>query len=252
MLHQRLPGEHLSRLGGQIADEIVLPLSELQGVAVLIDGGLLLVHHHPAQLQSLARGRLSLLSLGGSHSGAADVGLDPGQQFPHAEGLCDIVVCPQLQAQHLVGLLLPGGEHQDGHRTASLPDAAAHLKAVHPRQHQIQQHQVGVLLQGQLQAGVAVVGLQGVVSLPLQVKGQDVHDILLVLYNEHGLSHSAAPSQRPSRTLVLSTVATVLASSTVPSITCSSSCWKGMVITFKNSSSSGWLSFLRRSRARYM
>ena len=74
------------------------------------------------------------------HGHPADVGLYPGQQLPHGEGLGDIVVRPQLQAQDLVGLLLPGGEHQNGNGRARFPDFAADVKAIHSRQHQVQEN----------------------------------------------------------------------------------------------------------------
>ena len=48
----------------------------------------------------------------------------------------------------LVVLLLPGGEHDDGHGRPGLADLLTHVKAAHPRQHQVQQHQIRVLLQG--------------------------------------------------------------------------------------------------------
>ncbi|MPM43147.1 hypothetical protein SDC9_89820 [bioreactor metagenome] len=51
------------------------------------------------------------------------------------------------------------------------------------RQHQVQQNQVRVPLQGQLQAGFPVIGFQGLVVLPGQIEAQDIHNVLLVLYN---------------------------------------------------------------------
>ncbi len=123
------------------------------------------------------------------HGGAADVGLDPGQQLPHGEGLGDIVVRAQLQAQDLVGLLLPGGEHQNGGGAALLPDGSADVKAIALGQHQVQQNQIGVLLQRQLEPGLAVVGLQGVVALPGKVEHQNVHNILFILDDQDTLAH---------------------------------------------------------------
>ena len=239
MLHQGLPGEHLSRLGGQETDQVVLPLGQLQGAAVLVHRGPLQVHHHPAHVQPLSRFAPRLGRLRGGHGHPPDIGLDPGQQLPHGEGLGDIVVRPQLQTQDLVGLLLPGGEHEDGHGRPRLPDLPAHVKSVHPRQHQVQQDQVRVLFQSQLQAGIPVIGLQGIVPLPAEVEGQNIHDVLLVFHDQNGLSQLGSLPYRFKSTLVFKTVATVLASSRVPSITFWNSSSKGMVTTFKNSSSSG-------------
>ena len=182
MFHQSLPGEDLSWLSGEEADQIVLPLGQLQRNSILKYGSPLLIDGEP----SAAQGHALLLDTGGGgggHGHPADVGLHPGHQLPDGEGFCDIVVRPQLQAQHLVLLLLPGGEHENGGGGAGLPDFFAHLKAAQPGQHQVQQNEVRVLLQGQLQAGGAVQGLQGVVPFPHQIEGQDIHNVLLILNN---------------------------------------------------------------------
>ena len=90
---------------------------------------------------------------------AAQIGLDPGQQFPHGEGLGDVVVRPRLQAEDLVPLLLPGGEHDDGHIVALLPQRPADRKAVQFGQHHVQQNRIRVPLPGQTQTFRAVVCL---------------------------------------------------------------------------------------------
>ena len=187
MLHQGLPGEHLARPGGQEADQVVLPLGQVQGRSVLEHGGPVLVHPQ-ALAQGQLRGGLGRGD-GGGHRHPADVGLHPGQELPVFKGLDDIVVRPQLQAPDLVVLLLPGGEHDDGHGRPGLADLLTHVKAAHPRQHQVQQHQIRVLLQGQLQAGGAVQGFQGIVALLGQVEGQNIHNTLLVLYDQDLFSH---------------------------------------------------------------
>ena len=114
----------------------------------------------------------------------ADMGLDPGHQLPDGEGLGDVVVRAQVQAQNFVLLLLPGGDNQHRGVFPLVPEELAHLKAVHLRQHEVQQDQVGTLLQGQAEAGDAVKGLQGIIAFFAQVKAEDVHNIFLVLDDE--------------------------------------------------------------------
>lgn len=92
------------------------------------------------------------------------MGLDPGHQLPDGEGLGDVVVRTQVQAQNFVLLLLPGGDNQHRGVFPLVPEELAHLKAVHLRQHEVQQDQVGTLLQGQAEAGDAVKGLQGIIA----------------------------------------------------------------------------------------
>ena len=90
------------------------------------------------------KGKGGQLQHGAAGVGAAQQVVYPGTQDRQGEGLGHIVVRPQLQAQDLVGLLLPGGKHQDGDRRAGLPKLPAHIKAVHLRQHQVQQDQVRI------------------------------------------------------------------------------------------------------------
>ena len=68
--------------------------------------------------------------------------LNPGDQLPHAEGLGDVIVRAQLQAQDLVHLVAFGGKHDDGgiRRGGSALQTAANLHAVNTGQHDIQQH----------------------------------------------------------------------------------------------------------------
>lgn len=75
---------------------------------------------------------------------ASQHGLDPGQQLPGRVRLGDVVVGTELQAQHLVELIVLGGQHDDRHAGAA-PDLAAHLGAAHPGEHEVQQHQVGAV-----------------------------------------------------------------------------------------------------------
>ena len=204
-------------------------------------------------------------SRGGRHGGAADVGLHPGDDLPHGEGLGDIVVRPGLEPADLVVLLLPGGEQQDGHIVPVLAQGLAHVEADHFGQHDVQQDQVRLLRPGLPQALLAVIGLQNAVALPLQVEAENVHDVLLVLYNQDGLflRHTRPPNSPPPRraarlrrqrfssSFAFSTAATVLASSISPSRQRRTISAKGTRSTFKNSSSSRCWSSILRSRARY-
>ncbi len=42
-----------------------------------------------------------------------DGGPDPGQQLSGAEGLCQIVVGPQVQSRHFILFMIPGGDHHN-------------------------------------------------------------------------------------------------------------------------------------------
>ena len=46
-------------------------------------------------------------------SGVAQCGTDSRQEFPWAEGLCDIVICAQFQKENFIGDVAGGAEHHD-------------------------------------------------------------------------------------------------------------------------------------------
>ena len=60
------------------------------------------------------------------------------------ERLGDVVVGADLQPDDLVDLAVLGGQHDDRH-VGALPQLPAHLDAGQPRQHQVEQHEVGAV-----------------------------------------------------------------------------------------------------------
>jgi len=63
-------------------------------------------------------------------------------QLLGAEGLGDVVVGAELEANQLVGLVRAGGEHDDRHARVAA-ELSRHVQAVQPRQTEIQHDQVG-------------------------------------------------------------------------------------------------------------
>ena len=117
-------------------------------------------------------------------------------QLPVVEGLQEEVHRPQPQGALGVSEAVIGGEDDDVHRVARLPQAAEHLNAVHPGHFQIGDDEGG---------GEALHGVQGLLAvggLPHHdaVQGGPVHrqdnalaDELLVLHNQN-LQHDDASS----------------------------------------------------------
>ena len=117
-------------------------------------------------------------------------------QLPVVEGLQEEVHRPQPQGALGVSEAVIGGEDDDVHRVARLPQAAEHLNAVHPGHLQIGDDEGG---------GEALHGVQGLLAvggLPHHdaVQGGPVHrqdnalaDELLVLHNQN-LQHDDASS----------------------------------------------------------
>ena len=119
---------------------------------------------------------------------AAEDGVDPGQQLLHLKGLDDVVVGPHLQAGDFVGGFAFGGEHDDG-GFVGLPNFGADGPAVHHREHDIQQHQVGAEEAVELQGFAAVLGDHGLVTFLFQVEVDELGDVALVLYDEYFPCH---------------------------------------------------------------
>ena len=75
---------------------------------------------------------------------------DARHQLAHAERLGQVVVGAAVEPEHLVHLVAPRGQHQDGHvgiaRVA--PDGAAERDAVEPGQHQVEHDEVEAVGRG--------------------------------------------------------------------------------------------------------
>jgi len=85
------------------------------------------------------------LSLTCSGATAPQHRADAGQQFLGGERLGDVVVRPGVEPRHLVGLVAPRREHQDGNRLG--PTVCAPLSRQHEttlaRQHPVEQDDIG-------------------------------------------------------------------------------------------------------------
>ena len=121
-------------------------------------------------------------------AGAAEHRVDAGQNLLHLKGLDDIVVGAPLQPGHLVLGLPLGGEHDDGH-LAALPDLFQYGPAIHYRQHDVQQHQVGLKGAEILHALAAVLGHLGLKALFFQVEVQKLRNVAVVLYDQNFFCH---------------------------------------------------------------
>ena len=88
---------------------------------------------------------------------AAQHGLDPRHQLARLEGLGQVVVGSELEADDAVHHVAARGEHDDRH-AARLADLPADGEAVHARQHHVEDDDVGRL---GLEEAQALVGRRG-------------------------------------------------------------------------------------------
>ena len=81
--------------------------------------------------------------------------LHPRHQLTRRERLRDVIVCAQSQTANLVDVILLGRDHQDG-GVEPLADLAADVEAVHSRQHQVEDEEIVVAVEGLVEAFVTV------------------------------------------------------------------------------------------------
>src|SRR3990172_1021603 len=117
---------------------------------------------------------------------------DPREELSHRERLYQVVVTPELEPEHAIELLVPGGQEDDREDFGEPPDLPAQLEPVHARHHDVQDQDVGKpvgeLLPGRLAVGIEV----HAVSLPLQSVAHRLADVLLVVDDGHPSRGSGA------------------------------------------------------------
>ena len=110
------------------------------------------------------------------------MGLHSGHHLAGAERLGDIIVGSQAQSSDLVNVVLLGGNHNN-RRILHLSDLPADLEPIHPRQHQIQNQKVKLLLQRSLKSCLTVIFNLHPKAGKLQIILLQLCDSLFVLNN---------------------------------------------------------------------
>src|SRR5690606_10873193 len=127
LVHQHAPGKNPAGLVRQHFQQLELDGGKVQVVA--IDGGLVGVG---VEHQPLVGGLVAAV-------GTTQHGFYPCHYFAGAEGLADVVVGAEFQAQQPVDFVDLGGNHDDG-QAGGLADVLADFHAVLAGQHQVEQY----------------------------------------------------------------------------------------------------------------
>ena len=126
---------------------------------------------------------------------APQQGAATGNQFAHAKGFDQVVIGTHLQAQDPIALTVTGTYHQDRDAVFALTDLTAEIKAIKPRQHQIQDHQgEGGPLGSMLHQGkgfAAITAGSHLVSLQDQGFANRVANRVVILDDQQGGGHAA-------------------------------------------------------------
>src|SRR6266508_333607 len=172
-------GEHAARLAHQRRKELELGRGQLDRPAgdrdahaadVDLDIG------HPEDLRPAGPRRL----------GPPQHGTDPRDQLLGPERLHDVVVGPELEADHPVGLVAPRGQHHDRH-VRRPPQRARDIEAVPPGQAEVEHDQVGPGAADVGECGVAVARHEHLEPCVLQVVADEPRDLRLVLDDQDQL-----------------------------------------------------------------
>ena len=170
------PGEGPPRFPGQHLQQPELGGSEIHDLASHPDLVATAVYHQvgKAHLRRTMRGLFADPAQHCPH---------PGYQFAGAEGLGDVVIGAQIQADESIRFGGLGREHDDRHLGLGLQDTAD-VEPIHLGQQQVQHDQVRPSLAGQLQGFQAVVSDEHPVAVPLQIEPDQVHDLPVVVNHQ--------------------------------------------------------------------
>ncbi len=172
------PGEHATGLPSHGGEKLELGRRELGPPAG--DG-----HAHAGQIE-LHVANPDQLGRGARHLRAPQHGTNAGDELLGAERLGDVVVSPEFQADELVRLVRPRGEHDDQHRRVTA-QCACHVETVEARQPQIQDHEIRTLGPGDAQGRRPVRGGRNGEPGTLQEVSRQAHDMRLVVDDQDAL-----------------------------------------------------------------
>ena len=193
-LHQQLLlCDHLTAVAQQKLHQVVLPAAETH-----LPSAAGQCERAPLQRQAAPGERRALLHL---TAAAPQQRADAGQQLLRLKGLGEIVVRAAVQPVYPVVQTALGRQHQHGGGHVGRAQLLGHLKAVHPRQHHVQHHQIIDARQGVVQPAYAVMAHVGGVALPVQQLPQGVRQTDFILHDQktHDTSSllTAVPAAAP-------------------------------------------------------
>src|SRR5438132_2353058 len=181
--------EDAAGLGGKRGEELELRRRELDGPAG--DGRLEAWHVEDEVAGGYEFG------LRGRPLGAPEHRTDPGDELLRAEGLGEVVVRAELQADELVGLLAAAREHDDGDRRLAT-DRAGDVEAIDLGKPEIEHHEIGPRRAEDGERGPPVVRDLHAEARVLEVVARELDDLRLVVDDEDPL-HGGHPTDGPAR-----------------------------------------------------
>ena len=193
-LQQLLPGEDPTPVGDEELQEVPLAVGEALRLDGPLDGVLDEIDGHRTELVDPP-----------DPAHPSEARLHPGLELQQGEGLGEVVVRAELEADQLVLLAGARGDEDDGPVEAALPQRLADLVAVHGVlaggalvQHHVEDGDVGGDLLGEgerIGAGAGAVGLEALLG---EVLDQGLEDLVLV-FDKQDAGHQRAPGEGGER-----------------------------------------------------
>jgi hypothetical protein len=121
---------------------------------------------------------------------AAEGSPDSCDELGHLERLLDVVVGSRLEPDHDIDRVAAGGQHDDRDRRLA-PDRPADLEAVQPREHDVEQDEVGRLGPEPIEARDTVGGARDFEAGGPKAEGRDLPDRRIVLDEQDPAVHRA-------------------------------------------------------------
>ncbi len=116
--------------------------------------------------------------------GTTQQGAHAGDELARREGLDEVVICPQFEADDAILDLALGGEHDDGH-VRGLANRAAHTLARELGKHEVQHDEVKAVLLELLQRALPITHPTHDVAFALEIRRHCVANRLFVLNQEN-------------------------------------------------------------------
>ncbi len=109
---------------------------------------------------------------------------DARNQFARVEGLGQVIVRAEFEAEDLVNVLVAGGEHEDGRGIVTLAQALADFEAIQFGEHHVQHDQRGAKHAHCFERGLAIRCGLDAKALTLQIHLRELQDGGFVVYEE--------------------------------------------------------------------
>src|SRR5262249_13392224 len=177
---QHLSRKDAARLRSEGPEQLELDVSQLHRLSVELDGPFGGIDPQIARFDYLP---VALKAIAGERR-AAQQRADTAPELTNREGLGDVVVRAQLEAENLVELFTASGQHDDRHVAAGA-EAAADLETVDLRQHQVEHDKVDLLVAEERERLFAVARLHDSEPVALERVGEELLDGILVVDEEN-------------------------------------------------------------------